>query len=396
MAMASVDQDVRVEKIPVKDLYGFACEMYERSGPDGVIPIPKHTALAQSHNPYADPDDTSLIVVFVGDRCAGYIAAVPTRLRRGDTFSKLTYISNFYLDAAYRGKGLGKLLVNSVMSLPVDLSGASMSDDARHVYNSTGILGGVGPRTDALLDLRLLRSKPDSILARALGGERGRLAPVVAKLQAGNDRFGYPLLKSLAYRAMRMSLGRERSDVTLEEGHSIPSDALEGGPPPAPAAFHRGVEWINWRLEYPWILNQAETDDRYDNYFFRAVQPFFEMLVVNVHDKASGRHLGFVVMSISVTEADTTIKVLDHHFRDVSDAVCITDVILRYARRHGADRVAMGQDVAEDFRRSPIARRLLVPLVHEYVSRPIAPDSPLALAMDEIELDACDGDFSFT
>ena len=396
--VAVEDEEVRVEQIRVKDLHAYACAMYERSGPEDVIPIPKHLGLAQSHNPYADADDVGLIVVSVGDRCAGYIGAVPGLLRRGEQCSKVLYLSSFYLDASYRGRGLGKLLVRSLMSLPADLSGCSMSDDARYVYNSTGILGAIGPRQDALLDLRRLRSKVNRVIATVLGGDRPdrRTASVADKLQRANGRYLYPVLRRLFYFAMP-AFGRSGpKDLAMEESDRIATDALNGARPSQSAVFHRGVDWINWRLEYPWILNYSDTEDRYENYFFRSVQPFFKVFALNLHGKERSDRRGFVVLSISVTEDDTTLKVLDHHFTHPPDAACLTDIVAAYGRRYGVDRVYMPQHLARPLEKNLVARSFLLPSMHEYVTRPVTPDSPLARSIDHIELDACDGDFAFT
>jgi GNAT superfamily N-acetyltransferase len=395
---ATTDEEIRVEHVPVKELYEYACAAYDRSGPDDVIPIPKQVALAQTHNPYAEPGDVGLIVVSVDDRVAGFIGVLPGELKHGDHTSKLTYLSSFFVDSRHRGKGLGKLLVRSVMSLPTDLSGCSMSDDARYVYNSVGILGGIGPRTDVLLDLRRLRLKVDRTLS-AVARDDTPARPVrrvAARLRSANERFLYPTLRRLFYLTLRASSRGTPADVVLEETDHIPEDALDGIPASPRAVFHRGVEWINWRLRHPWIANRADTDDNYDNYFFRAVQPHFGMYGLLLRGKQRSDLRGFVVLSISETETETTLKILDHHFKNEADAACVTDIIATYGRRYGVDRVHLAEHLARPLQRNAVARRFLVPSVHEYVTRTLTPDSPLALAMADIELDACDGDFPFT
>ena len=219
---------------------------------------------------------------------------------------------------------------------------------------------------------------------------------MVRKLQDSNSRYLYPLLRKLFYFVLRVSSRRASTNITFEEADRIPDDALVGESERQTPVFHRGVEWINWRLQDPWVLTYEDTDERYDNYYFRAVQPFFKIMALNLYGKGRNDYRGFVVVSISMAEQGTTLKLLEHHFEQDADAACVLDIVATLGSRYGADRVYIPDQLARWFEQNVVARRFFQFTIHDYLLRALAPDSALGSRIDEIELDLCDGDFSFT
>jgi GNAT superfamily N-acetyltransferase len=360
--------------------------------------MPKHIALALSKNPYAEPDDLSLVVATIQGRCVGFMAALPGRLRRGSEISKVLYGSSFWVDESFRGRGIGKRLVSTWLAEPVDISGCSMSAAARFVYESVGILGGVGPREDFLLNVRRLHQRVAKLVDTVSRPATTDASESTSHrwLTTLTEAWLSPTLTWMLYRGIGFAHRATPHDLSFIEGSRIPVDAFESVPDPRNTVFHQGVEWINWRLEWPWILNADETDDRYDAYYFRAVQPFFKMFVLDLRG-ADGGHRGFLVLSVSTDDAGTTtLKFLETRFAHDADAAVLVDVIAEYGRRYSVDRIVGSRRFLPYLRRNVFARFFLEPLVHEYVSRPAEPTSPLACALGEIELDPADGDFSFT
>ena len=108
-------QDIRIDRVKVKELFDFACRIIEKEKDSGVIPITKHLALAQAKNPYADEMDDGLIVAYFNGRCAGYIGLIPGLLRNNDEFSKVYWASTFYVAPQYRTAGVGLLLLKNLL-----------------------------------------------------------------------------------------------------------------------------------------------------------------------------------------------------------------------------------------------------------------------------------------
>lgn len=386
--------DVRIEEIRICELEAFAERMYERSGPSDLNPMPKHFARALANNPYAGPDDVAQFVLFDGERCVGYCSSVPGRLRRGDELHEVAYVSTLFIHPEYRNLVHALKLMRTMYDRPIDVAEASMSAQARVVLQRLRVMGDLGPRTDDVLELNRVRFKLNGLLARAasmLRAERLETAAVGV-----NERLVYPAVRALFYLVLGLVGRRGPRDVRFEEGDRVPDDALEGAFAPGSTAFHRGVELVNWRLQYPWVLSETDTDDRYPNYYFPAVIPLFRMFVVNLYDRGRNRHRGFVVISIAQTGTNTTMKLLDHHFHDPADRACITRLVATYGRRYGVDRVYMGSANGAEIRRNRWLAPLMAEIVHEYAASPASEDSPLALFADDIELDSCDCDMAFT
>ena len=58
------EEDIRIELVKVKDLQVFASGIIKEAKPGQFIPITLHRALALSKNPFASPDDVSMLVAF--------------------------------------------------------------------------------------------------------------------------------------------------------------------------------------------------------------------------------------------------------------------------------------------------------------------------------------------
>lgn len=391
------NEQTRLETIKIKDLHQFACRVVDGARQDEVLPITKHRALAHANNPYADEDDPGMVVAYVGDRCAGYIGLVPGLLRTGDRFSKVYWGSALYVAPEFRSFAVGMFLIKNVLSMKIDFVGAEMSKMAEKTWRRLGLIGQLGPRDVYVLETNKLLS----IAARPLWfihsflGRQKYASRIIHKMVKMNERVIYPALKRVYYRVLFARYGRRLKTISFEEVDEIPKDALNGALSQPPAEFHRGVEWINWKLRYRWVLNYDEADVSYANYHFSGLRDLFRYIALDIYSSDQQEYKGFLVLSVSTHGMETVVKVLDFHFYNHSDTQYIFLLSLMYAKMYQADYIILPEQTAHHFKEKILTRILLCLRKHLYNCRPRNSESPLAISLKDIELNLCDGDYSF-
>jgi hypothetical protein len=100
----------------------------------GILPIGKPRALAYATNPCADENDIGLLVAYLGGQCIGYLGIMPGLLRRGDQFSKIYWLSTWFVPPEFRKTSVGLPLLLNALSLKYDLVVCGMTDEAERVY----------------------------------------------------------------------------------------------------------------------------------------------------------------------------------------------------------------------------------------------------------------------
>ena len=397
-------EQIRIERIKVKDIYQFACRIVDRTKQDEVLPITKHLALALAKNPYADEDDPALVVAYVGDRCAGYIGLFPGLLRTGDRYSKVFWGCTLFVAPEFRPIGIGGFLIKNLLSMKIDFVGAWGSEMAENIWRRLGLLGHLGPRDVYVLETKklLMLSIDEKLLwflhnflgdLKYLSGFIHRMIEMIKRVK---EQIIYPALKRVYYRLLLVRYGRHLKKIYFEEIDEIPKDVLDRRQYRPVAEFHRGVEWINWKLRYRMMLNYDEVDVSYANYHFGGLRDLFKYIALNVYSYDRKEYKGFLVLSICIHKSKTKIKILDFHFHELSDTQYIFLLSLRYAEMYKADYIILPNQLAHHFIEKKMTRIILGLRQHYYVIRPQNEESPLAKSLNEIELSLCDGDYSLT
>lgn len=391
------NEQIRVKRIKIKDIYDFACCMVNRANNEEVLPITKHLALAHANNPYADKDDISLVVAYVGNRCAGYIGLIPGLLRIGDRFSKIYWGSTLFVSPKFRPLGVGIILIKNLLSMKIDFVGAEMSEMAEKMWRALGLIGKLGSRDVYVLMVNKLNFS--DLLLQPLQKSMGNLryvAHLVDTLVNIQKRFIYPILKRLYYRILHMLYGKRLKTFFFEEVNKISDYEFDNASAQPKAEFHRGVEWINWKLKYRWMLNFSEVDVSYANYHFGGLRNLFKYIALDVYSSDRKKYKGFVLLSVCIHGEHTVLKVLDYHIYNHMDIKYIFLLSLNYAKKYQADNLVLPSQISSHFERNFLTRILLNSTQHIYVCRPQNNSSPLAKSLKDIELNLCDGDYSFT
>jgi len=389
------NKQVRIEKINVKDLDKFACNFLRRTQRNCLIPITKHRALAQIHNPSADEKDIGLLVAYIGDQCIGYLGIMPGLLRMGEQFSKIYFLSAWFVPEEFRKTSAGLLLLMEALSMDYDFIAAGMSNTAERIYRSLGFHE-IGPLNYYVIELgkgnvwahafRLMLS-----ILRKLGVKSSVSDPV-----KGLSGKVFKPVKKMIYMLLVRGQKKHLGTIRHTEVSYISEDAAKDRKNAAHLAeFYRGVEVINWMLRYKWVLGRDESDITHFDYHFSNVRDVFKYIGLEIYLPVGDTSRGFLVMSLSSHDQNITIKVLDFHFPVPEAEKYLYALTLKYASVYQADRVELPASLAVYAKGSTLTSILIHQKKHIYLCRPKSKDSPLAMTMNRLSLSVCDGDLAF-
>jgi hypothetical protein len=116
----TADARIRIEKVTVKELAGYASRFF---APDyhGPCPITPKRAAAHAANPAAAPDDVALLVAYSGEQVVGYMGILPGWWRNGGERRKVYWLTALYVVPTFERTVAGASLVFQAMKLGYDL-----------------------------------------------------------------------------------------------------------------------------------------------------------------------------------------------------------------------------------------------------------------------------------
>jgi len=347
-----------VEEIRVGNLEDFASRFFRERSEDDVIPITPRRARAQVRNPCADPGDIGLFVVYSGSRLIGYQGVLPGRLRRGGNLSKVYWGSTWYLHPDFRRTAAGFLMGRHF--------GRRLSET---VYTD------VAPAAGKLI-LRLGAS------------------------ELGSYRYWRLNLKKIpgSWRgsACRLFTPAPPPGLTFRPTVRVREEAVPFVTPASPPAeFYRGPKVVNWMLEYPWVSESADRGEAGWGYLFTHRRRLFRMTAFEIFG-GDNDYRGYLVLSLSATSRERTMKILDYRISSPGDVQSILPFALRRAGKYRADIVNIPGELISSRARRSLLFRFARTRRRPYLGDLRNPDSPLAKAAGEIRLQYCDGDTAFT
>ena len=156
------EEDIRIEVIKAKDLHAFASAIIKKANAGQFIPITLHRALAMSKNPFAAPDDVSLLVAYHGEELIGNFGIMAVRLQHGGDFHKSQWFSTWMVSPKFLGRGVGSKLMQAALDLGQDYFIVG-SKPARRVCDKFGFKR-LEPYRFTVIDFRLaMRFNPISL-----------------------------------------------------------------------------------------------------------------------------------------------------------------------------------------------------------------------------------------
>lgn len=387
---------IRIERVPIKDLCEFAGSAAAQHGGEGLNVLPLHRAQAYARNPYANDDDIGLLVAYMDTKPVGYLGIMPGQLRSAGEFSKVYWLTTWFVPEEYRDTSAGSLLMMTAISLRYDLLACApdMGNEAQSVYRALGFRE-LGPLSFSKIEIERLnwsyvllnnvQSKLTTSGASLPG--LGRLTRASAGLfKPWRKRFYRRLLKSVrigpseALRATEVS-GID-SSVVDERDASTPR-------------FYRGREILRWMLTDKWVIDRTGSQNSGSNFFFSSIRDHFSYVPLKL-SHGGNEGAGFVILSVSSNKGERTLKVVDYQISPGTSIRGLSQVILQQAERIEATRILLPPQLHETFAGIPLLTKILTTRNIYYFARPGRKDSMLATVVDDIRLDFCDGDLAFT
>ena len=388
---------IKIKKIKLGDLYDFSLEISANSSFEKVAPISMLRAASQSKNPYGRPQDVALLVAFSGSQCIGYHGLLPAIFNNGDNLASVYWATTFYVDPDFRGRGIGKMLLEEIKNAKIDFFVTQMTKSAQRTYKSAGYqdigtLDYFQLRVDRLdLPARFL-----DVITRLFGTSRPdpeRLPQVLIKLKGVVFRL---IKKTFYHIATGKGHKQERRfswKVVDQINESLWGDLDRHLKDPA---FSRGAQAVNWMLKYPWVVSRSDKMTDLPNYYFSGVRDIFRYAAIEISSPDGRRPKGFVVLSISHKKEKTRVKILDFHFHESNDAEIAVFLALRYSKVFLADRIEYPGTLEIYFKNTPGFKKLTKKQRRSYMFYPASSHSLLAKYKDKIAFNYCDGDTAFT
>ncbi|UCG08920.1 MAG: GNAT family N-acetyltransferase [Desulfobacterales bacterium] len=353
----------RIETIRLKNLYAFACETSSDQAFQQVAPISLIRAFAQAKNPQGDPEDAALMVAYDNRHCVGYHGVLPGFLSHNQTMSKVYWLVTFFLNPQYRGRGLGKLLVEEIQKTNGDLVTTGITAAAENVYRSVGF--------KELGYLSYFQLRMDKLIFQT------------------TKRIYYALLLFFLKSAKKEFISKRVEQLSNEIGESRGRHSKR-------PVFLRDIRTINWMLQHRWVVSQHQAHPDVENYYFSRLRDRFEFIALEIYTIDEKSRKGYLVLSVSTKKDKTIIKILDLFFDETKDYHIAAYLGLKYAKAYLADCIEYPVCLNHFFSDQPFLKRLLKKKKRLYLYYPKGEDSPLAMNAPKIKLDYCDSDTAFT
>jgi hypothetical protein len=219
------------------------------------LPITRHRAASQIHNPRAEENDIVLLVCYEKGRIVGYLGILPDRIYLSGKPYKLGWLTGWWVDQRRAPAGVGTaLLFRGLNAYDQQLGVSGSSKAAASVLMASRRFVSIDP-------LKGLDIEPRDRTGFKGGDE------MIAHLNFEYVSSIDPETESLIYRHHRLDLCRkEKAD-------------------------------LDWIMTYPWVLSAPLKDMAGKKYYFSSVANRFDYLAVKVF-KESAELIGFFVLKV--------------------------------------------------------------------------------------------------
>jgi GNAT superfamily N-acetyltransferase len=390
--------EIRIEKIKIKELIPFASHCLDRANKDTMISISMQRAAAHSHNPYADGDDIALLVAYNGDELVGYFSIMPVMLKDGDALHKTYWLSTWLVSPKLRGKSVGSLLMNAALSLNQDYLAAGNST-ARHVIRKFDFLERE-PLEYYEIDLTgTKRLNPIVALLRLF---RKLLHPfeveveITNSLTRGFDHIVGSLTKRVFIRLLLLKYKTLLHEISYKEVAEVRDETEEQWRNLPEVTMYRGAKVVNWMLKYPWQVTPGRSRTEHLDYYFSDVRKIFRQIALEITSPDGKEYKGYIVFSVSTIRSEIVLKLMDISLTSRNDERFVLPLVLKFGQMFLADRIELPKEQAEMLTDGNLKRVLLHRKFRITQCHPKDDQSPLAKAWPEMQLNYYDGDMAFS
>jgi hypothetical protein len=391
--------EIRIEKIKIKELIPFASHYIEEANQDTMIPISMQRAVAHSHNPFADGEDIGLLVVYHGDELVGYLGMMPIMLKDGDALHKIYFFSTWLASSQLRDKSIGSLLMKTALSFNQDYLAIS-NLRARQVMRKLFSFWEHEPIEYFELDFAWMRRLNPIVallrLFRKLLHPFGGKVEITNSLTRGLDHILGNLTKGVFIRLLLLNYKILLHEISYNEVSEVREETAEQWANLPAVTPYRGAKVVNWMLKYPWQVEPGRSRTEHLNYYFTDVRKIFQQIALEITSLDGKEYKGYIVFSVSSIRSDIVLKLLDIRLANRKDERFVLPLVLKYGQMFHVDRIELPKEQAEMLQDGILKKVLLLRRFCITQCHPKDEQSPLAKAWPEIRLNYYDGDMAFS
>jgi GNAT superfamily N-acetyltransferase len=393
------EDQIKIEKIRLKDIDQFARQAARQPPYQKSVPISRRRAISQINNPYGRPEDVALLVALHGDKCVGYQGLLPGLFSRHNDIKRIHWSTAFFVSPDYRGTGVAGRLLAEIKKLNIDFPVTRMTEGAQQAYLKAGFKE-LGHLTYYQLRMEKIR-KLDAILQAAEASRASKADSDEISTLATDDRRNaealYRQSKTIFYRRLLVDLEPKQSAfkhaaVAQIDAQAQPLLRMQINQP----QFFRGIEAINWMLTYRWLISAAHEKAAAEPYYFSLVSELFDYIAFEIYSADKKVFKGFLILSVLVKKGRTWIKILDFAFKNPADAHLAAYFALIHAQKFSADRLEFPASLLGYFENHPLLQPLIKKQQRLYLYHPKKQASVFEGCIGKIRLDYCDADTTFT
>ena len=258
-----------------------------------TLPITKHRAIAQIHNPRADENDTALLVAYQDGDVIGHLGILPDQIfMAGETF-KLGWLTSWWVDPQRATAGVGTALLFRALNAYSQQIGVSGSSKAAGT---------------------VLRASQKFVSIDPLRG---------LEMAFHFDSAS----KMLNYRIEQLEF-EYISAIDEETNTLLQNNNLDD-------LTRKGKRDLDWIMTYPWILSAPLKDRASARFYFSSIAARFYYLGVKVFTQGKGL-IGFFMLKVR----DDRQSLLYCYFEN-QHAAAVSTALVHHAKAMGADRLSL-------------------------------------------------------
>ena len=390
--------DIRIERIKIKDLIPFANQYIGQAGNNTMIPITRQRSVAHTFNPYADGEEVGLLVAYYGNELVGYFGIMPVMLKKGSTFEKIYWFSTWLVSTKLRGKSVGSLLMQEALGLKHDYMIVG-SSPARRVCRKFGFKE-FPPLVYFELDLTgMSRLNPFVWMFRLI---RKMLHPLKIQIKINNHltetfaRMAGFVTKRMFYQLLEHSQPEKWTQISFKEVNQVREEVTEQKLNLPAESLYRGPKIVNWMLKYPWVVLPGQSETEHLDYYFSDARDLFKQIALEIFSPNGEEYKGYLVFSISTIRGKTVLKILDINLVDRDHLGSVLFLALKAAERYRVDTIELPEKVGALIKDGRLGKLLLRKKYRVTQCSPRDDYSPLAQVWQTMELNYCDGDMAFS
>ena len=237
------------------------------------IPITKHRAWSQIHNPRSGVDDILLLLAYEDQKLVGYLGVLPDKILINAKFERCGWLSCIWIDKEHRGKQIAFKLVQKGMEVwDGRILATEFTGPAKRLYDKTNNFAKLsekkGIRLYVRLDLHGILPIKNEVFRR------------FKSLLKTFDFVSNSLLDLRFYffRNQLSNIQFEYINHIDEETDNFIKSKQENN------LFRRQADELNWIIKNPWILSSPAQDSNSKKYHFSSLDKRFMFVPIKILD----------------------------------------------------------------------------------------------------------------